>query len=174
MNNKCICGRVMFQLYVCIFLVTLSALYAYLWVFCWHVFSVFSFFFFLYCLLADRWEKKSENFRNVKDELIFFIKYIFSVYPIEEMRSERKRDRDAAEVEESWKGLNSGGDASKSDKKFWDILKTRVVGRRRESGIREGCDTFRSRWCNGHSAEQVTETTGKRRGKDIVVDMSLR
>lgn len=98
----------------------------------------------------------------------------FSVYPIEEMRSERTRDRDAAEVEESWKGLNSGGDASKSDKKFWDILKTRVVGRRRESGIREGCDTFRSRWCNGHSAEQVTETTGKRRGKDIVVDMSLR
>lgn len=33
-----------------------------------------SYSFFLYCLLADRREKKSENLRNVKDELVFFIK----------------------------------------------------------------------------------------------------
>lgn len=96
---------------------------------------------------------------------------------------QRGRERDAVEEEESgaerhihWKGLISEGDASKSDKKFWDILKTKVEwwgDGDGERGIREGCDTFRSRWCNGHSAEQVTETTGKWRGKDMVVDTRL-
>lgn len=46
----------------------------------------------------------------------------------------REEERDAVEEEESgaerhyihWKGLISEGDASKSDKKFWDILKTKV------------------------------------------------
>lgn len=79
--------------------------------------------------------------------------------------------RSERELKDS-KGLNSGGNMSKPERRFWEILKIKVEWRGDwEWKKREKSDTFRSQWCNGHSAAQVTETTGKSRsGYTVVVD----